>query len=418
MIDEFEQKLEKYAELAVHVGNNIQPGQRLLIMGRWLNRGVPLELTPLVQKVVKVAYKAGAPFVDVIWADQSIDLLRHQYAPRDSFEEYPKWFLSALLEYLERGDALMVIFAENPELYKDQDQDLVALATKTAIANFEPGLKYVTGNIVNWAGLSAPIKDWADLVLPDLPQEERLDRMWEAIFKICRIDHDDPISAWKDHLANLRERCNYLNARRYSALSYKGPGTDITIGLATHHRWQSGGMTNTAGVMYTANIPTEEVFCLPDKGRAEGVVRASMPLSYGGNLIEDFQLTFKQGRVVDVDVKKGATTLNGILDMDDGARHLGEVALVPHSSPISQLGWLFYNTLFDENAASHIALGRGIRACLEGGPEMSAEDFDAAGGNYSKVHVDFMIGSDELDIDGISQDGSSEPVMRSGEWAF
>lgn len=418
MIADFQEKLEKYAQVAVRIGNNLQPGQRLLIIGRWLNRGVPLELSPLIQKVTEVAYKAGAPYVDVIWADQRIDLLRYLHAPRDSFEEYPKWFLSALLEYLERGDALMVLFAEDPQMFKDQDPELVALATKTAITNFEPGLKYVTGNIVNWAGLSAPIKDWADIVLPDLPEHERLDRMWDAIFKICRIDHEDPIQAWKDHLAELGKRCQYLNAKQFSALKYAGPGTDITIGLAKNHSWQSGGMKTTTGISYTANIPTEEVFCLPDMQRAEGVVRASMPLSYAGNLIEDFQLTFKDGRVVGMDVGKGERALQGIIDMDDGARRLGEVALVPNSSPISQLGWLFYNTLYDENAASHIALGRGIRACLEGGPQMSAEEFEAAGGNYSKVHVDFMIGSDQLDIDGIAEDGKAEAVMRQGEWAF
>jgi aminopeptidase len=370
-MDDFERNLEKYAEVAVRVGNNLQPGQRLLIIGRWLNRGVPLELSPLVQKVTEAAYKAGAPFVDVIWADQQVDLLRFQHAPRDSFEEYPKWFLTALLEYLERGDALMVIFAENPLLFIDQDPELVGLAAKTAVANFEPGLKYVTGNVVNWVGLSAPIKDWADLVLPHIPQEKRLERMWEAMFKICRIDQDDPIAAWNEHLADLGERCAYLNERQYNALKYQGPGTDITIGLAKQHRWQSGGMKNTAGINYTANLPTEEVFCLPDKEKAEGVVRASMPLSYAGNLIEDFQLTFKDGKVVEIEVGKGEKALSTILDMDEGARHLGEVALVPHSSPISQLGWLFYNTLFDENAASHIALGRGNRACLEGGPEMT-----------------------------------------------
>jgi len=418
MIDDFERKLEKYAEVAVRVGNNLQPGQRLLIIGRWLNRGVPPELTQLVQKITVAAYEAGAPYVDIIWADQQTDLLRYQHAPRDSFEEYPKWFLAALLEYLERGDALMVIFAENPELLKDQDPGLVSLATKTAIANFEPGLKYVTGNIVNWVGLSAPISDWADLVLPDTPQEERLDRMWEAIFNICRVDQDDPIQAWKDHLEDLGQRCAYLNDKKYSALKYSGPGTDITIGLAKDHRWQSGGMKNTAGLNYTANIPTEEVFCLPDKDRADGGVSAVMPLSYGGTLIEDFQLTFKDGKVVGVEVEKGEAALQTILNMDEGARHLGEVALVPHSSPISQLGWLFYNTLYDENASSHIALGRGIRACLSGGPQMSNEEFDAAGGNYSKVHVDFMIGSDKLDIDGINEEGSAEPVMRQGEWAF
>jgi aminopeptidase len=418
VIKDFDHKLEKYAEVAVRIGNNLQAGQRLLIIGRFLNRGVPLELSPLVQKITIEAYKAGAPYVDVIWADQKIDLLRFQHAPRDSFEEYPKWFLSALLEYLERGDALMVIFAENPQMFMDQDPDLVSLATRTAVANFEPGLKYVTENIVNWVGLSAPIKDWADLVLPEVSEDKRLDRMWEAIFKICRVDREDPIAAWRDHLADLGERCMYLNERRYQALKYHSPGTDLTVGLVENHLWQSGGMKNTAGVPFTANIPTEEVFCLPDKHRAEGYVSTSMPLSYAGNLIEDFQLTFKEGRVVAIEAKKGEAALKTILDMDDGARHLGEVALVPHSSPISQLGWLFYNSLYDENAASHIALGRGIRACIEDGPEMSAEVFEAAGGNYSKVHVDFMVGSDALDIDGVTGDGSVEPVMRQGEWAF
>ncbi|TFH35094.1 MAG: aminopeptidase [Anaerolineales bacterium] len=418
MIDDFERKLEKYAEVAVRVGNNLQPGQRLLIIGKWLNRGVPPELTKFIQKVTVAAYQAGAPLVDVIWADQQTDLLRFQYAPNDSFDEYPLWFVSALLEYLERGDALMVLFAEDPQLLKDQDPDIVAQATRAAYANFQPALKYVTNNIVNWVGISAPIAGWADMVLPDIPEAERLDRMWEAIFKICRVDQDDPIAAWEAHLEDLRKRCTYLNDKHFNGLRYQGPGTDITIGLAREHIWQSGGMKTTTGISFTANIPTEEVFCLPDKDRVEGVVSASMPLSYAGTLIEDFQLTFKDGSVVGMEARQGKAALQSLLDMDEGARRLGEVALVPHSSQISQLGWLFYNTLYDENAACHIALGRGIRSCLEAGPQMADEEFLAAGGNHSKIHVDFMIGSNALDIDGLREDGSLEPVMRHGEWAF
>jgi aminopeptidase len=418
MIEDFERKLEKYAEVAVRIGNNLQKGQRLLITGRWRNRGVPPELTYFVEKLTVAAYKAGAPYVDVIWMDQKTELLRFQHAPRDSFEEYSQWHVRALLEYLERGDTVLGIVAEDPELLKDQDPELVGLANKTAVEHLHPAMRYITGNIANWLLISAPVRGWADKVYPDIPETERIDHMWEAIFKICRIDQPDPIEAWESHIQDLAQRSGYLNKKRYSALHYRGPGTDLTIGLAANHLWQSGCMETTTGITYTANIPTEEVFCLPDKNRADGVVKASMPLSYAGTLVDDFQLTFKEGRVVGFEAGKGEITLKNILEIDESAGRLGEVALVPHSSPISQLGTLFFNTLYDENAASHIALGKGIRACLEGGPLMTDEEFDARGGNHSKVHVDFMIGSEKLDIDGIFEDGSSEPVMRQGEWAF
>lgn len=418
MIEDFERKLEKYAEVAVRIGNNLQEGQRLLITGRWRNRGVPPELDYFVQKLTVAAYKAGAPYVDVLWMDQQTELLRFQHAPRDSFDEYPQWHRQALLEYLERGDTILGVAAEDPELLKDQDPELVGLANKMVVENLQPAMRYVTGNIANWLILSAPVKGWADKVYPDIPEADRIEHMWEAIFKICRIDQPDPIAAWEAHIQELAKRRDYLNDKRYNALHYRGPGTDITIGLAVNHRWQSGSMVTTTGITHTANIPTEEVFCLPDKDRADGVVKASMPLSYAGTLVDDFQLTFKDGHVVGYEAGKGETTLKNILDIDEAANRLGEVALVPHSSPISQLGTLFYNTLYDENAASHIALGKGVRACLKDGPLMTDEEFMAAGGNHSKVHVDFMIGSDELDIDGVAEDGSPEPVMRQGEWVF
>ncbi len=418
VIEDFERKLEKYAEVAVRIGNNLQKGQRLLITGRWRNRGVPPELDYFVQKITVAAYKAGAPYVDVIWMDQQTELLRFQHAPRDSFEEYPQWHRQALLEYFERGDTILGIAAEDPELLVDQDPELVGLVNKKVVESLQPAMRYVTGNIANWLIISAPVKGWADKVYPDIAEAERIDHMWEAIFKICRVDQPDPIAAWKAHIQDLAKRRDFLNNKRYSALHYRGPGTDITIGLATNHLWQSGSMETTSGITFTANIPTEEVFSLPDRNRVDGVVKASMPLSYAGLLVDDFQLTFKEGRVVGFEAAKGESVLKNILEIDEAAGRLGEVALVPHSSPISQSGTLFYNTLYDENAASHIALGRGVRACLEGGLMMTDEEFITAGGNHSKVHVDFMIGSSKLDIDGIADNGASEAVMRQGEWAF
>ncbi|MEJ2012169.1 MAG: aminopeptidase [Anaerolineales bacterium] len=418
MPDEFQQLLRKYAQVGVRVGNNLQPGQRLIIIGKWLNRGVPLELAPLVHEIEVAAYQAGAPYVDVIWADQQTDLLRFKHAPEDSFEEYPEWFLTALLEYMERGDAMLEIFGEDPQLLKDQDGDRINLVRKTAISHLEPALKYVTGNIINWTIIGAPVQGWADMVFPDAEEGERVDLLWQAIFKACRIDQPDPIKAWQDHIADLAKRAAHLNKKGFDALHYKGPGTDLTVGLPQGHIWQSAGMKNKTGIPFTANIPTEEVFSLPHRERADGVIASTKPLSYAGSIIEDFQLTFEAGKVVDLKASRGEKQLRDLIETDENAARLGEVALVPFSSPISQSGLLFFNTLYDENAACHIALGRGIRACLQDGTAMEDEAFVDAGGNTSQVHVDFMVGSNELDIDGLTAEGTREPVLRDGEWAF
>ena len=418
MPQDFQESLRKYAQVAVHVGNNLQPGQRLMIIGRWLNRGVPLELAPLVHEITIAAYEAGAPFVDVIWGDQQMDLLRYEHAPRDSFEIYPDWFVEAMLGYLEGGDAVMVIFAEDPQLLKDQDADRVNQVTKTANKHLQPAMKYITGNITNWAGIGAPVQGWADMVFPDLDPAQRVGRLWEAIFNVCRVDRPDPLQAWQEHIADLAKRAVYLNRKSYDALHYRGPGTDLTVGLPEGHIWQNAGMETKGGIPFTANIPTEEVFCLPHRDRADGVISSTKPLSYAGTIMDGFQLTLEGGKVVDVKAQQGEKQLRDMIATDENAARLGEVALVPFSSPISQSGILFYNTLYDENAACHIALGRGIRACLEGGMDMDEEQFRAAGGNHSQIHVDFMVGSDELDIDGLTVEGAREPIMRKGEWAF
>jgi aminopeptidase len=419
MSSNFEQLLEKYAEVAVKVALNVQPGQRLLIGKPYIgNLGTPIELAPLVRLIVAKAYEAGARFVDVLWNDDDLQLIRLKNASTDSLNEYPTWRTDAINDIAEAGDATLIIYAQDPDLFEGQDSKLVATIRETSLIQNKFFSELQVKNFFNWAAISAPVEGWVDKVLPDYPAEERKDVLWEMIFKICRIDHSDPVSAWRDHIHDLVSRRDYLNNKRYDALKLTAPGTDLTVGLPKGHLWAAARMSTQSGIEFTANIPTEEIFTLPDLARTEGVVSSSKPLSYGGSFMDKFQLTFSEGRVVEAKCEVGEEHFHKILDMDEGARRLGEVALVPHSSPISQLGRLFYNTLIDENAASHIALGQGYKFNLEGGEQMSNEEFESAGGNHSLVHVDFMIGSGEMDVDGITEDGASEPVMRSGEWAF
>ena len=418
MTTRFEENLEKYAELVIKVGLNIQPGQRLLIGASVMLGGVPLESLPLVRKLVKHAYLAGARLVEVVWSDESLTLARFKYAPKDSFREYPTWHAKNILDYVENGDAVLTIYAQSPDLLDGQDPDLISMVQETAVKMNQPIAKMVSRNEAAWCIISAPAPGWSAAVFPGLSPAEQAQRMWETIFKICRIDQDDPVAAWKTHTQQLVERCNYLNSKQYKTLKYRAPGTDLTVGLPDGHIWLGGHMVNKAGNAVTVNLPTEEVFTLPHKDRVDGIVTASKPLSTGGSLIEDFSLTFEKGRVVNATAGKGQAALDRMLDADEGARQLGEVALVPHSSPISQSGLLFYNILYDENASNHLALGRAYGMSMKGGTTMSPEDFMAQGGNQSLIHVDFMIGSGEMDVDGITEGGTAVPVMRSGEWAF
>ena len=408
---DFEQNLQKYADLIVKVGLNLQPGQRLNVYTR-------LDTAPLVRCVAACAYQQGCRFVDAIYLDDALKPIRLQYAPRDSFEEYPTWIANDLLEYFQRGDASLQILASDPDLLRDQDPELIAITQRTHAKHMRPISDLMTRNATNWAVVSYPVSSWAARLFPSDPPERQVARLWEAIFEVCRINQADPIAAWQAHIADLAARADHLNAKRYTGLKYRGPGTDLYIGLADNHRWVSGAMQSQAGITFVANLPTEEVFSLPHKDQTHGTVRATKPLSYQGALIEDFSLTFERGGVVNLTAGRGETILRKLIETDEGASRLGEVALVPHHSPVSQSGILFHNTLFDENAASHIALGDGLKFALPDGEQLSDEDFRARGGNLSDVHVDFMIGSGEIDVDGVTADGASEPVMRHGEWAF
>jgi aminopeptidase len=407
----FEEKLASYASLIVEVGLNLQAGQQLMV-------SAPIEASPLLARVTEIAYKCGARYVHPFYSDDAVTLARFRYAPRDSFSFYPEWLARGMLEMVENNGARLSITGNDPDLLKGQDGDAIAAAQKGSQTALKPFMGKIMKDAVNWCVVATATPAWADKVFPDAPEGERVDLLWDAIFRAVRADREDAVANWQTHVAELEARRGHLNARRYSALHYRAPGTDLLLGLADGHIWKGGTSQNEAGTTFVANLPTEEVFTAPHRARVEGTVSSSKPLSYGGQLIENFSLTFKEGRVVDAKAAQGEDALQRLLATDDGATRLGEVALVPHSSPISQSGLLFYNTLFDENAASHLALGRAYRFCAEGGTTMSDDEAQAVGLNDSLAHVDFMIGSGEMEIVGVREDGSEEPVMRAGEWAF
>ncbi len=407
----FDDKLSSYADLIVEVGLNLQAGQQLMATA-------PLEASPLLAKVTEAAYKRGVRYVHPFYNDDAVTLARFRYAPRDSFDFYPDWLARGMLEMVENNGARLSITGNDPDLLKGQDGDAIAASQKGAQMALKPFMGKIMKDAVNWCVVATATPAWAAKVFPDAPEGERVGRLWDAIFKAVRADREDAVATWQEHLAELEARRTYLNGRRYSALHYRAPGTDLLLGLADGHIWKGGATRNDAGTTFVANLPTEEVFTAPHRGRVEGTVSSSKPLSYGGQLIEDFSFTFRDGRVVEVRAAQGEDALKRLLETDEGAARLGEVALVPHSSPISQSGLLFYNTLFDENAASHLALGRAYRFCAEGGTTMSDDEAKAVGLNDSLTHVDFMIGSGEVEIAGVREDGREEPVMRAGEWAF
>jgi aminopeptidase len=417
MTVDLERRLRVYAELAVRVGLNLQPHQRLLIIGPLASGGASLEAAPLIRHIAASAYQAGARFVETLWGDEALQIARYKHAPRDSFSEFSAWLPQALTEHAEAGHALLSVYANDPDLLKDEAPDLVGTVQKAIARDMRPFRELIARNQTNWTVIAAPSAGWAAKVFPQVSEPMQMSRLWDAIATLCRMDAPDPLAAWEAHLKALDARSEYLNRRQYDALKYTGPGTDLTIGLPAGHVWVSGRSSSRAGIAFTANLPTEEVFTMPHKDRVDGTVTSSKPLSYGGTMIDGFSLCFSAGQVVKLTATHGEAMLRQLVETDSGAGRLGEVALVPYSSPISKSGLLFYNTLFDENAASHAALGTAYKFTLNGGEAMNDEEFERAGGNRSAVHVDFMIGSNQLDVDGILKNGSREALMRAGEWA-
>ncbi|WP_370202835.1 aminopeptidase [Salipiger bermudensis] len=401
--------VQRLADVAVRTGLNLQPGQELVLTA-------PIDAAPLVRAVAAAAYEAGASRVTPIFADPGVSLARYGKAGDESFDTAAGWLYEGMAEAFKRGAARMAIVGEDPMLLAEQDAAKVSRAGKANSAAYKPALEKIANFEINWSICAWPGQAWAQRMFPDLAPSEAQARLAEAIFAASRVDRDDPVAAWAEHNATLRTRTEWLNEQRFSALHFKSPGTDLTVGLADDHEWHGGASEAQNGVVCNPNIPTEEVFTTPHAHRVDGTVRSTKPLSHQGSLIDGIEVTFKDGRIIEAKAEQGGDILRELIATDEGAARLGEVALVPHSSPISQSGLLFYNTLFDENAACHIALGQCYSKCFLDGASLSAEEVAEKGGNASLIHVDWMIGGADTDIDGIKPDGTRVPVFRDGEW--
>jgi aminopeptidase len=403
-------KLERLAEVAIRVGLNLQPGQDLLLTA-------PAVALPLVRKIAEHAYRAGAGLVTPILSDEAVTLSRYRFGADDGFDRAAGWLYEGMAKAFAANTARLAIVGENPMLLAGQDPAKVARASKANSIAYRPALEKIVNFDVNWNLIAYPNPSWAKQAFPGEEEDVAVAKLAEAIFAASRVDNDDAVAAWQKHNATLRSRTEWLTAHRFSALHYSGPGTALTVGLADGHEWVGGASVAKNGIICNPNIPTEEVFTTPHARRVSGHVVSSKPLSYQGSLIDGIAVRFEEGRIVEAKASRGEEVLNKVLDTDEGARRLGEVALVPHSSPISKSGLLFLNTLFDENAASHIALGQCYSKCFVGGDKLTPEQVAAQGGNKSFIHIDWMIGSDQTDVDGIHADGRRVPVFRKGEWA-
>jgi len=404
-----EQKLDLLAEVAVRVGLGLKAGQELVMTAS-------LDAVPLARRITEQAYRAGATLVTTLYTDDEAALMRYHFAPDASFDHAAKWLYDGMGAAFKSGAARLAITGGNPALLSNEDSAKVGRANRAVSQAYRPALELITRHAINWTIVASATPAWAASMFPEDAPEVALEKLWDAIFQTTRINTEDPVAAWKTHDAGLQKRAALLNEKRYSALRYRGPGTDFTLGLADDHLWLGGGTTAGNGLYCIPNMPTEEVFTTPHKDRADGTVTATKPLSHQGTMIEGIHVRFENGRIVEARASRGQDVLQRLIDTDDGARRLGEVALVPHSSPIAASGMLFLNTLFDENAASHIALGQAYSSCLRNGDKLTPEELAAKGANDSLIHVDWMIGSGELDIDGITAADVAEPLMRKGEW--
>lgn len=404
--------LEKYAHLIVKTGLNLQNKQTLVITS-------PIECAPFTRLVAQKAYQEGARDVVIQWKDELLSKIRFLHAPEEIFEEFPEWQKEFYLTYVHQGAAFLSIAASDPELMKDVNPvriTKVQKASNTALKDYRDRLM---SNQNTWCVVSLPTAAWSQKVFPHLSEEESIEKLWEVILKTVRADTENPILAWKEHKANLKTRMDYLNSLGLASLHYTNSlGTDLTIELPENHIWLGGSEYTPEGIEFVANLPTEEVFTLPHKTGVNGKVVSSMPLNYNGNLIENFSMTFKDGEIVNYSAEKGYETLKTLIETDEGSHFLGEVALVPYDSPISNSKILFYNTLFDENASCHLALGKAYPVCMKNSEKLTPEDFSKLGINESLVHVDFMIGTSDLEITGMTSDGKQIPIFRNGNFAL
>lgn len=404
-------KLKKYAELTIKAGLNIQEGQILVINAH-------LESAAFTREVVRAAYRQGAKKVHVDWGDVSTQRIHFEEMPEESLKEVPVWRKEMFKELVANNGAILQLTGTDPSAFAGVDPTRIQLAQQAAGKELKFFQAAQLKGDIHWCIIGVPTESWAKQVFPDASKEEAVERLWEKIFETVRLDREDPVSAWEEHSKNIHDKVNYLNDQHFKALHYKGPGTDLSIELHPDHVWLGAGDKSTNGVTFLPNMPTEEVFTAPMKTGVNGKVTSTKPLALHGNLIENFSFTFKDGKVVDFTAEKGYDTLKAMLETDDSAKYLGEVALVPDASPISQSGIIFFNTLYDENASCHIALGNVITTNIKDGGKRSEDEMKSSGANQSIVHTDFMIGSPSLDIDAETNDGKRIPLFRNGNWAI
>ena len=405
-------QLDLYANLLVRKGVVLRPGQELVLQA-------PVERADFARRVVRAAYRVGAGHVTVLWADDEVSRLTYEHCPLEFFEHTPSWQVEQLNSLAEAGAAFLFLEGQDPTILRGIDPAKPAAATRarnTECRSFRDGMDF--GHNA-WCIAGVPVEAWACEVFPDLSPAEALYRLWVLILEVSRADGEDPESAWETHNASFEKTKRFLNGHAFDALRYEASnGTDLTVGLPEGHVWDGGAGRTQDGVTFFPNIPTEEVFTSPDRLRAEGVVHSALPLVRNGQVVRDFWLRFEGGEVVDFGAEQGREVLRHILETDDGARRLGEVALVSKNTPIRQSDTLFYDTLYDENASCHLALGMGFPECVAGGPKLSKEALLEHGVNQSATHVDFMVGSDDLSITGILPDGTEVPVFVNGQWAW
>ncbi|QHT48250.1 aminopeptidase [Bacillus sp. SB49] len=406
------EKLEKYADLALRTGVNLQKGQLLMINST-------IEGAEFTRIVARKAFELGAKNVHINWSDDALTRMKYEHADKETLSDVPEWQQQKFTYFAEQGAAVLSIRSTDPDLLKGIDGEKIAAANKAGAEAMSTFRSYTMNDRIPWSIVSIPVPAWAQKIFPGEEEDTAVEKLWEQIFSIVRVDREDPNEAWAEHNKTLIKARKFLNKKQYKKLIYKAPGTDLAVGLPEGHVWK-GGPAQTEGeeIPFNPNMPTEEVFTAPHKYEVEGTVSSTKPLNYGGNVIDRFKLTFKEGKVVDFSAEEGEETLKHLLDTDEGSRRLGELALVPHESPISQSGLIFYNTLYDENASCHLALGKAYPTNMTGGSSMSEEELDKNGINHSLSHVDFMMGSAELDVDGVLADGTTEPVIRKGSWAL
>lgn len=410
-MDQLHEKLSKYADLLVEIGLNVQSGQRVVI-------NATTDALPLVRLVTEKAYAKGAVDVNVKLGDAKLTRLHAENKSVEEYSRVPEWIVEERMFYSDEKSGFLSITSSSPELLKGIDPEKLKQASIKGGNAFKEFSNRIQSDYHSWCVAGYPSAEWAKLVYPDKSEDDAVLALLDLILYTVRAEEEDPVAAWEAHDKNLHEKADWLNNKKFHALRYEAPGTDLTIELPDGHIWAGASSKNKDGHSFMANMPTEEVFSVPKKTGVNGYVSNTLPLSYGGNIIDDFKLTFKDGAVVSHEAGRGKEYLDNLLSTDDGAKYLGEVALVADDSPISNKGVLFYNTLFDENASCHIALGSGYAFCVEGGKEMNREELEAAGVNDSITHVDFMIGSNEMNIYGVDADGNETPVFKQGNWAF